>query len=165
MARATPRPVEALPCGSASSSSTRSPTAESAVPRLIAVVVLPTPPFWLAMAKTRQPLSGTGETPQPEDAPRRVAAARDDVARETPGRARLGDLGLRALSLQEKPDRAPLHMGLREPQQLHQRRHRPRRHHVRLQRQRLGAGVVDLRRQTELAHDRLQKPAFLGLAF
>src|ERR1700692_2528358 len=37
---------------------TRSPTAASAVPRLIAVVVLPTPPFWLAMARTRGFLCG-----------------------------------------------------------------------------------------------------------
>src|SRR5881409_2123543 len=48
-----PRPVEALPCGSLSISSTRSPTAASAVPRLMAVVVLPTPPFWLATTSTR----------------------------------------------------------------------------------------------------------------
>src|SRR5258707_10288339 len=45
-----PSPVEALPCGSRSTISTCSPMAASAVPRLIAVVVLPTPPFWLAMA-------------------------------------------------------------------------------------------------------------------
>src|SRR5215475_3184115 len=48
-----PRPVEALPCGSRSMISTCSPIAASAVPRLIAVVVLPTPPFWLAIASTR----------------------------------------------------------------------------------------------------------------
>ena len=41
----TPTPVEALPCGSRSIMSTCSPTAASAVPRLIAVVVFPTPPF------------------------------------------------------------------------------------------------------------------------
>src|SRR6266436_194742 len=46
-----PKLVEALPCGSRSISSTCSPTAASAVARLIAVVVLPTPPFWLAIAK------------------------------------------------------------------------------------------------------------------
>ena len=39
--------------------STRSPMAASAVPRLIAVVVLPTPPFWLAMASTRGGLAGS----------------------------------------------------------------------------------------------------------
>src|SRR5262245_9832865 len=33
--------------------STFSPTAASAVPRLMAVVVLPTPPFWLATTRTR----------------------------------------------------------------------------------------------------------------
>src|ERR1700685_1486806 len=48
-----PRPVDALPCGSRSMSRTCSPIAASAVPRLIAVVVLPTPPFWLASTRTR----------------------------------------------------------------------------------------------------------------
>src|SRR3954447_8423235 len=48
-----PRPVDALPCGSRSTISTFSPIAASAVPRLMAVVVLPTPPFWLARARTR----------------------------------------------------------------------------------------------------------------
>ena len=41
----TPSPVEAFPWGSRSTSSTRHPIAASAVARLIAVVVLPTPPF------------------------------------------------------------------------------------------------------------------------
>src|SRR5690242_15355655 len=39
-------------------SSTRSPTAARAVARLIAVVVLPTPPFRLAIAKTFGPVCG-----------------------------------------------------------------------------------------------------------
>src|SRR5262249_41553046 len=58
-----PRPVEALPCGSRSTTSTFSPIAAKAVPRLIAVVVLPTPPFWLASANTRgavPPMSSKG---------------------------------------------------------------------------------------------------------
>mgnify|MGYP001340834478 CR=1 FL=1 len=38
-------PVEALPWGSVSKISTFLPVAASAVPRLMAVVVLPTPPF------------------------------------------------------------------------------------------------------------------------
>src|SRR5262249_22688950 len=38
--------------------STFSPIAASAVPRLMAVVVLPTPPFWLASASTRGVSSG-----------------------------------------------------------------------------------------------------------
>src|SRR5437870_5121836 len=54
-----PRPVDALPCGSRSRINTRSPIAASAVPRLIAVVVLPTPPFWLAMASTRAGLGAS----------------------------------------------------------------------------------------------------------
>jgi len=37
---------------------TCSPMAASAVPRLIAVVVLPTPPFWLAIAITRAGAAG-----------------------------------------------------------------------------------------------------------
>src|SRR6478752_9948832 len=48
-----PSPVEALPCGSMSITKVGSPTAARAVPRLIAVVVLPTPPFWLATTRTR----------------------------------------------------------------------------------------------------------------
>jgi hypothetical protein len=47
---AIPIPVEALPCGSRSISSTFQPVAAMAVAMLIAVVVLPTPPFWLAIA-------------------------------------------------------------------------------------------------------------------
>src|SRR5579884_3645296 len=46
----TPRPVVELPWGSESISSTRKSFAASDAERLIAVVVLPTPPFWLAMA-------------------------------------------------------------------------------------------------------------------
>src|SRR5450432_2602374 len=48
-----PRPVDALPCGSMSITKVGSPTAARAVPRLMAVVVLPTPPFWLATTRMR----------------------------------------------------------------------------------------------------------------
>src|SRR5258707_1290592 len=48
-----PSPVEALPWGSISITKVGSPTAARAVPRLIAVVVLPTPPFWLATTRMR----------------------------------------------------------------------------------------------------------------
>ena len=48
-----PRPTDSDPCGSKSTSSTRRPCAASAAPRLIVVVVLPTPPFWLHTATTR----------------------------------------------------------------------------------------------------------------
>ena len=49
----TPRPVLALPWGSKSISNTDWPTATKAVARFTAVVVLPTPPFWLAIANNR----------------------------------------------------------------------------------------------------------------
>ena len=48
-----PRPEVALACGSRSTRSTLRSRAARAAPRLIAVVVFPTPPFWLAMAMTR----------------------------------------------------------------------------------------------------------------
>src|SRR5215212_957322 len=54
-----PRPVLALPCASRSTISTARPLAARAVPRLMAVVVLPTPPFWFAIASTR-PRPGEG---------------------------------------------------------------------------------------------------------
>src|SRR5580658_4121037 len=49
----TPLPMVALPCGSMSMSNTRRRVAASDAARLTAVVVLPTPPFWFAMAMTR----------------------------------------------------------------------------------------------------------------
>src|SRR5690606_7348384 len=48
-----PRPTESAPCGSKSTSSTLRPHSTRAAPRLMVVVVFPTPPFWLTMATTR----------------------------------------------------------------------------------------------------------------
>ena len=48
-----PSPVVAFPCGSRSITRTRNPSSARAAPRLTDVVVLPTPPFWLATASTR----------------------------------------------------------------------------------------------------------------
>ena len=45
-----PVPLVALPCGSMSMSRVRFSATASAAARLTAVVVLPTPPFWLATA-------------------------------------------------------------------------------------------------------------------
>ena len=42
--------IELFACGSMSMSSVRLPRMASAAARLMAVVVLPTPPFWLAIA-------------------------------------------------------------------------------------------------------------------
>ena len=50
-----PSPTDSEPCGSKSTSSTLRPYSASAAPRLIVVVVLPTPPFWLHIAMTRAP--------------------------------------------------------------------------------------------------------------
>ena len=57
-----------LPCGSRSASSTRLPLRARAAARLIAVVVLPTPPFWLAMA-IFSPCIGLSPRPLWENAP------------------------------------------------------------------------------------------------
>jgi hypothetical protein len=46
-----PEPMVALPCGSRSISNTRCPILDRPAARLTVVVVLPTPPFWLAMQK------------------------------------------------------------------------------------------------------------------
>ena len=51
-----PRPLVAFPWGSISTSSTRRPMLARQAPTLTAVVVLPTPPFWLTIAKTRPTL-------------------------------------------------------------------------------------------------------------
>src|SRR6185437_2702760 len=48
-----PSPLEALHWGSQSTSKVGTSAAASEAARLIAVVVLPTPPFWLVMAKMR----------------------------------------------------------------------------------------------------------------
>src|SRR5580765_8491362 len=48
-----PTPLVRLLCGSTSTRSTRRPATASEAARLMVVVVLPTPPFWLATATTR----------------------------------------------------------------------------------------------------------------
>src|SRR6266700_1462629 len=48
----TPIPLEVFAWGSISTSNTLRPAAARYVARLMAVVVLPTPPFWLAIAYT-----------------------------------------------------------------------------------------------------------------
>ena len=47
-----PRPLVALACGSRSNRRTRCPSAARQAERFTAVVVFPTPPFWLATGKT-----------------------------------------------------------------------------------------------------------------
>src|SRR6476659_10773404 len=52
-----------LACGSRSMSSVRLPRRASAAARLMAVVVLPTPPFWLAMATIIEGVTGLYHCP------------------------------------------------------------------------------------------------------
>ena len=67
-----PSAVLALPCGSRSMTSVRSPCSASAAATLTAVVVLPTPPFWLAIVKTRC-RAGRGSPPLSAACSRRTA--------------------------------------------------------------------------------------------
>src|ERR1700730_7674570 len=61
---ANPRPLVAFDCGSQSTNSVFTSAAAKDAARLMAVVVLPTPPFWLATAITRPiRLSGEAELP------------------------------------------------------------------------------------------------------
>src|SRR5438067_10292717 len=67
------RAAATLPSGSASTSRTEVPPRAAAAARLIAVVVLPTPPFWLAISSVRTasvppgPAGGEGHPAQPPD--------------------------------------------------------------------------------------------------
>ena len=102
-----PSPVLALPCGSKSTISTRFLVAASAVARLIAVVVLPTPPFWLAMARMRgaalgAPSVATAHFGEMQDHAGRIGHALDAVDGELPILARLGQFFLRAAALEEE---------------------------------------------------------------
>src|SRR5262245_35367926 len=93
-----PSPVEALPWGSRSISRTVSPTAANAVARLIAVVVLPTPPFWLAIANTCCRAIGADS----EDDSVTVCFASEGLAVNVPVLHGLGQLRLPPLTLVEK---------------------------------------------------------------
>src|SRR5262245_30944834 len=62
--RSMPKPLVALPWGSRSTTSTRSPRRTSEVPRFTTVVVLPTPPFWLVQASVRLTRGGANGDPR-----------------------------------------------------------------------------------------------------
>src|SRR5262245_4087971 len=99
-----PRPVLALPCGSRSTTRTRRPQAASAVARLIVVVVLPTPPFWLASARMRVTgtdvamlsASCTRDLPNAEDCAGWIGGARQALDAHPPSILRRGQFGLRS---------------------------------------------------------------------
>src|SRR5713101_4513889 len=109
-----PRPVLALPWGSASTISTRLPQAASAVARLTAVVVLPTPPFWLASAMMRAGCGGrlglaaalTHDLRQTQDGPRRVGSAGESLDPHPPCFGRLGQFRAGSNPLVKQGNRA-----------------------------------------------------------
>src|SRR5580700_7454324 len=162
--RLIPSPVEALPCGSRSSSSTRSPTAARAVARLIAVVVLPTPPFWLETDSTRR---GESDMPEPfhaHDPPFGMAAAYDQLSLETPRYCSCLQLGRNILSLKEQSDRAAFQVGPSIAEKSDQRSAGARDHDVAGDAQVLGASVVQLGRRVHRREHRFEEPAPLGHA-
>src|SRR5271156_4713138 len=96
-----PSPVLALPWGSRSISSTRRSIAASAVARLIAVVVLPTPPFWFAIAITRGRGAAGGANSGPVD-----GSAGADIGS---GRAQGGDAHDDAIGVGDAGQAAQIH--------------------------------------------------------
>src|SRR3984885_5557654 len=100
-----PSPVEALPCGSMSTTSVGAPTAASAVPRLIAVVVLPTPPFWLATTRTRG-LWDMAKLPYLQDNTGRIGGAWMLEGLHPPRFTGLGQFSPQGLSLEKQANRA-----------------------------------------------------------
>src|SRR5258707_3527322 len=120
-----PKLVDALPCGSRSISSTCSPTAAKAVARLIAVVVLPTPPFWLAIAKS----CGAVRTDSEDDGVK-VGHAGEGLEGNVPVLHGLGYLNLPAFPLVEKANSGIRSMPIGPGEQLAKRRKRPCGNHV-----------------------------------
>src|SRR5712671_7873885 len=207
-----PSPVEALPCGSRSMMSTRSPMAASAVPRLMAVVVLPTPPFWLAIARTRagaaasgfvSPRNGTTspeftsaafsssdmvcrpfrpnppaphpsashrtalESAHDHDAAGRIGLAWCEFRLDVPIFSGFGQLNLNILTFEEQGLCTCFQKRRHVVEQCGKRCERACRDDVglRVERQRLDAGVMHGRRQCELAANLAQERGFLTGAF
>src|SRR5579871_5467417 len=130
--RGMPSPVEALPCGSRSITRVGSPTAAKAVPRLMAVVVLPTPPFWLATTKTRGlPPFSTGSAGNRakfsylQNDAGTIGCARMFVHHHPPRFTGFGQFRRYRLTLQEQINRVPVGEMVCIAQQLVQWRDRP----------------------------------------
>src|SRR5262245_45042647 len=91
---------------------TFSPTAASAVPRLMAVVVLPTPPFWFATARMRGP-PGIAERSVTEsldfhNSAARIRAARNELTAQLLGVRDRGQFFLGPFTARKERNRAPL---------------------------------------------------------
>src|SRR5882757_2032059 len=128
-----PNPVDALPCGSMSSTRVGSPTAARAVPRLIAVVVLPTPPFWLATTRMRGFLGCdmTGaQLSHNHYSSRRIGLAWDLRGLYVPIFMGFRQFSPYILTFQEQANAVRPHEILGIAQELGQGRQSPRRHHI-----------------------------------
>src|SRR5215469_2130524 len=123
--------------------STRCPAAASAVARLIAVVVLPTPPFWLASAMTRaRRPSGTARGPaskltrltgyllQAKNDPPPVGQARLDRRVHCPAFVRLGQFLLKSFAFEEQAECVLCDKSLGESQEFVERRAGARSHDI-----------------------------------
>src|SRR5215469_2704708 len=136
-----PSPVLAFPCGSRSISSTRWPIAASAVARLIAVVVLPTPPFWLASATMRARRAAgmargsasslarlTGDLLQTKNDPPPIGQALFDRHGHCPGFASKGQFLVEPLAFREQTHGIGPQKRCRQIEQAAERRARARGH-------------------------------------
>src|SRR5690606_13793984 len=150
-------PVLALPSGSRSITRTSRSAAAMAAPRLIAVVVLPTPPFWLTIATMRGPewsprrcsAFDTPDSHDLEDRPARVGAARGAHDLHLPDLPRLGQFVLDPRPLRKEGHTPALEERRGIAEEPRQRRHRPGADGARLlvertAAERLGARGVDL---------------------
>src|SRR5476651_2823 len=161
-----PRPVEALPWGSMSITRVGSPTAARAVPRLIAVVVLPTPPFWLATTRMRGFLGCdmTGaQLSHGHYSTRWIGLAWDLREFHVPTFLCLGQFRTHILAFQEQANTVRSHEAVGIFQQLWQGSDGPGRDHVESPgRQVFHPGVLDCDREAHPLCCGLQKSAFLG---
>src|SRR6266568_519716 len=131
--------------------------AASAVARLTAVVVLPTPPFWLATAMIRAALVVGGAVslmpadslmashpPQTQNDPPPVGATVMECRVHCPGLAGRGQFLPRPLALREDTYRIGSDKRLRQNKKPVERRAAARRHDVdRVRRHRLDSGIPD----------------------
>src|SRR5439155_12907871 len=172
-----PRPVLALPCGSRSTTRTRRPVAAKAVARLPAVVVLPTPPFWLAIAMMRarrapamardspSPLRFTGDLLQFKDDPPRVGATGMARRAHCPTPPRRGQFFPGAFSLQKKTNCMRRDKPLSHNEKPVERCAGAGGHDVDfVRRHRLDPGMVDRHRRTGDSRRLAQKGAFARVA-
>src|SRR5690606_8862320 len=172
VSRGTPSPVEALPCGSISTISTFSPIAARAVPRLMAVVVLPTPPFWFETARTRvswarggfTDSTDTAKAPQCNDAAARIAARDRKLGLKLPDPTGLFQLSLGLLSLKGQAFCTALEVGLCITQKRLHCRHRARRDDIDRDRLLLGPPIDDRGGQIQRIDDGLKKTTALAQA-